>query len=131
MTVLVAYSPSAEGHAALAHGARIAGRESLSLVSFALETPHTTDDGTIAAPEVPADIDLSGIDVRWLGPDHQSPDASGDLLDAAEELKAELIVVGVRRRSRVGKLIMGSMAQKIIIGANAPVLAVKSDQHEH
>jgi nucleotide-binding universal stress UspA family protein len=43
---------------------------------------------------------------------------------AAEE-RAELIIVGIRRRSKVGKLLMGSTAQYIILKAPCPVLTVK------
>ena len=48
-----------------------------------------------------------------------------DLIDYAEEKKIDLIYVGVRRRSRVGKLIMGSNAQYIILNAPCPVVTVK------
>jgi nucleotide-binding universal stress UspA family protein len=37
-----------------------------------------------------------------------------------------LIVVGARRRSRVGKLLMGSVTQNIILEAGIPVLVVKT-----
>ena len=48
-----------------------------------------------------------------------------DVVDVAEENNAELIVIGLRRRSPVGKLIMGSNAQRILLDAECPVLAVK------
>lgn len=47
------------------------------------------------------------------------------ILEVAREEGAELIVIGVRRRSRVGKLVLGSNAQDILLGATAAVLAVK------
>jgi nucleotide-binding universal stress UspA family protein len=49
-----------------------------------------------------------------------------DLLQVARDRAAELIVVGVRRRSAVGKLVLGSTAQDVLLGADCPVLAVKS-----
>ena len=49
-----------------------------------------------------------------------------DLIAAAEEFGAELIVIGLRRRSPVGKLLMGSDAQRILLDSPVPVLAVKA-----
>ncbi len=51
--------------------------------------------------------------------------AASAILDAAESSDAELIVIGTRKRSRVGKALMGSDAQLVIIGASAQVLCVK------
>ena len=50
-----------------------------------------------------------------------------DLISIAEDSHAELIVIGLRRRSPVGKLILGSNAQRILLDAHCPVLAVKAD----
>ena len=51
--------------------------------------------------------------------------AGEDLVQFAEENNADLIVVGVRRRSRVQKLVFGSNAQYVILEAPCPVLTVK------
>lgn len=48
-----------------------------------------------------------------------------DLIAVAEEEHAELIVIGIRRRSPVGKLVLGSNAQEVLLHANCAVLAVK------
>lgn len=48
------------------------------------------------------------------------------ILRVADEQDADLIVIGMRRRSRVGKLVLGSNAQDILLGADAPVLSVKA-----
>jgi nucleotide-binding universal stress UspA family protein len=53
-------------------------------------------------------------------------DPAEDLLKVAEEVSAELIIIGLRRRSPVGKLILGSNAQRILLDAPCPVLAVKA-----
>ncbi len=55
------------------------------------------------------------------------PLTAEDLLAVAEEVDPALIVIGLRRRTPVGKLILGSNAQRILLDAHAPVLAVKSD----
>ena len=52
---------------------------------------------------------------------------SEDLIGVAESSDAELIVIGLRRRTPVGKLILGSNAQRILLDASCPVLAVKAD----
>ena len=49
-----------------------------------------------------------------------------DLVSIAESHDADLIVIGLRRRSPVGKLILGSNAQRILLDAHCPVLAVKA-----
>jgi nucleotide-binding universal stress UspA family protein len=51
-----------------------------------------------------------------------------DLLQAAEDEGADLIVIGIRHRSPVGKLVLGSNAQDILLNATCAVLSVKADE---
>jgi nucleotide-binding universal stress UspA family protein len=51
--------------------------------------------------------------------------AGEDLVEFANENKVDQIVVGVKRRSKVGKLLMGSTAQYVILQAECPVITVK------
>ncbi len=53
------------------------------------------------------------------------PDVAEAVLSAAEDCSADVIVVGVRHRTPVGKLLLGSVAQRVILDAPCPVLAVK------
>ena len=48
-----------------------------------------------------------------------------DLVEFAKENNIDEIVVGVKRRSKVGKLLMGSHAQYVILNAHCPVVTVK------
>lgn len=48
-----------------------------------------------------------------------------DIVEFAAEKKVDEIIVGVKRRSKVGKLLMGSTAQYIILQASCPVVSVK------
>jgi nucleotide-binding universal stress UspA family protein len=49
-----------------------------------------------------------------------------DLIKVVDEERADIIVIGIRRRSRTGKLLVGSDAQDILLRANCPVLGVKA-----
>lgn len=51
--------------------------------------------------------------------------ASFDLLRAAEQWSADLIVLGLAKRTRVGKALMGSDAQRVMMGAQCPVLVTQ------
>jgi nucleotide-binding universal stress UspA family protein len=82
---------------------RYAGSEQLAAVRTLLE-----ESG------VPHDVRQSmGVDV------------AEQVLGVASELGARLIVLGLRRRTPVGKLLMGSVAQRVILDATCPVLCVK------
>jgi nucleotide-binding universal stress UspA family protein len=58
------------------------------------------------------------LSVRGLSPGE-------DLVRLAKEHKVNEIIVGVRRRSKVGKLVFGSTAQYVILNAPCPVVTVK------
>lgn len=127
MTVFVAYAHTPEGHTALERGARIARRERLPLVVFDLDTTSDAPDRSIpAATPVP---DGEGLDVRWLARDARSTDATGELIDLVHSTEPDVVVVGVKPRSPVGKFLLGSNAQRIIIDSPVPVLAVKAARH--
>ena len=46
----------------------------------------------------------------------------------ATEESADLVVIGIRRRSPVGKLFLGSTSQQVLLDAPCPVLAVKPER---
>ena len=53
-------------------------------------------------------------------------DVAATILDLTRTVEAELLIIGARRRSPVGKLILGSVTQTLILEAEVPVLVVKS-----
>jgi nucleotide-binding universal stress UspA family protein len=67
-----------------------------------------------------------GVDVK-IRQLVRDADPASDLIDVANEEGADLIVIGLRKRSPVGKLILGSNAQSVLLDAPCPVLAVKAD----
>ena len=113
MTVLVAGTTTAEGAAAYRFGVEEARRRGEDLIFFVL-------DGELS----PSD-DLGDMAERVERPDERSQSAVGDLLDCAEREGVSAITVGVRHRTAVAKLILGSQAQQIILEASAPVICVK------
>jgi nucleotide-binding universal stress UspA family protein len=74
-----------------------------------------------------AELGDAGVehDIRQLV---RGMDPADDLVNVANEVGAEFIVIGLRRRSPVGKLILGSNAQRVLLDAPCPVLAVKADE---
>ena len=52
-------------------------------------------------------------------------DVADEILDVAREVAAEAVVIGIRHRSQVGKLLMGSVATRLLMEAPCPVVAVK------
>jgi nucleotide-binding universal stress UspA family protein len=74
-----------------------------------------------------ARLDAEGVrhSIRHL--DIGSGTASDAVLGVAAEVGAELLVVGLHRRSPVGKALLGSNAQQILLNAGCPVLAVRAD----
>jgi nucleotide-binding universal stress UspA family protein len=55
-------------------------------------------------------------------------DIPGTVLGFARRAGAEILVIGARRRSPVGKFLLGSVTQTIILDADTPVLVVKEDR---
>ena len=128
-TVVLGYVPKPEGEAALAASISEARLRQADLVVVNSHRGHHGDPEPGGAPElddVRARVEAAGVAVDVRHPE-AGLEASEDLLAIAEEVGAELIVIGLRRRTPVGKLILGSNAQRILLDAHCPVLAVKSD----
>ncbi len=129
MTVVVGWTSDARGHAALvrgAHEARVHG-EPLVVVNATSGTA-TVDDrfaGDSDVTQVRSLLDSLGIEGEVRQPVVR--DVPEALLAVAEEVDASVLVIGIRHRSPVGKLLMGSTAQRILLDARCPVLAVKAD----
>ncbi len=129
--IVVGYVPKPEGEAALRLAAEEAELRDASLVvvnshrggrDFGNEESVRTD---AYLDDVRAQLTAAGIEheVRHLV---RGMDPADDLVAVAEEVSADVIIIGLRRRSPVGKLILGSNAQRVLLDAPCPVLAVKA-----
>ncbi len=129
MPIVVGYVPSPEGRAALGRAieeARLRGRR--LIVVNASRGDALVDRRHSSASDwesVQQDLTDSGVEFE-VSQQVEARDPGDQVLDVAQETNAELIVIGLRRRTPVGKLIMGSQAQTILLEAECPVLAVKA-----
>ena len=130
-TVVVGYVPKPEGEAALAAGINEAKLRGSTLIVVNSHRGGQEFDGSAAQA---AESDMAGIKatLEAAGVDHdirqlvRGFEPAEDLISIAEANSAELLVIGLRRRSPVGKLILGSNAQRVLLDAPCPVLAVKA-----
>jgi nucleotide-binding universal stress UspA family protein len=130
VSIVVGYIPTREGRAALRRAAAEAQLRKADLIVVNSDTgksfePDETLRFETALEGLRGRLNQAGVnvEVRHL---EQSKEPADDLLDAAESSHAELVVIGLRRRTPVGKLILGSNAQRILLDATCPVLAVKA-----
>jgi nucleotide-binding universal stress UspA family protein len=131
MTVVVGYVPDATGYLAVTEAARQARwRETDVVIVNAVDSagytrPTAADELDLDA--LAARLDTDGVPhiIRHL--EIGSGTASDAVLGVAKEVGAELLVVGLHRRSPVGKALLGSNAQRILVNATCPVLAVRAE----
>ena len=129
MTIVVGYVPTPEGEAALTAAISEARLREEPLHVVNTSRGDSLIDSRFASGEALAGIrsrlDESGV-VYEVDQHVGGSEASDELVDIADRLRASLIVIGLRRRSPTGKLLTGSQAQRILLDANCPVLAVKA-----
>ena len=128
MSIVVGYLPNDRGRAALR-----AALEETRFRGGPLVVVNTTRADRLVDPSYAQDEEVvelndllegSGVDYE-LRQFTSSEPAASDLMGVAREVGAELIVIAVRHRTAVGKLLLGSTAQTVLLEATCPVLAVK------
>ena len=132
MAIVVGYVATKEGRAALKRAAEecvLRGTKLVVISSHRGGKDFDVDEAGKFESElsrVQSMLEEQGLqhEVRQLV---RGNDPAEDLISVAEEEHAEFIVIGLRRRSPVGKLILGSNAQRILLDASCPVLAVKAE----
>lgn len=127
--IVVGWTPTPQGEAAVDAAVAEAGRRDGVLHVVNASSGDAYVDSKIASSD-----QLAALRDRLAGQgvEHEVVQQVGrlepaeEILDAADRLGAALIVLGTRRRTPVGKLLMGSTAQRVLLQATCPVLCVKA-----
>ncbi|MFB9375936.1 universal stress protein [Kineococcus gynurae] len=116
MSVLVAVPDSADGTAALTAAVEEARmlRTDLVVVNIGL---HPLDGS-----ELPTDVPVTVVDRSGRG----DRDPVVAVLDEIDGREVQRLVIGIRRRTPVGKAVFGSVSQRLLLESPVPVLAVKT-----
>ena len=129
MTILVAYVPRPEGQIALDKGLEIAKRRQERLVVVNASPGGSQEDASKAdvqdVERVEALLADSGLDAEFKQ-FVRGKSAVTEIEDMVESLHVSLLIIGLRKRTAVGKLILGSVAQDLLLSVSCPVLAVKA-----
>ncbi|MBK6871104.1 MAG: universal stress protein [Kineosporiaceae bacterium] len=129
MIIVVGYIPTPEGRAALTAAIDVAQLQRATVLVVNASRGDAPVDPRFSSDEEWAQVRRtlaeSGLEFRLLQL-LQATEPADQVLEAAREHSADLIVLGLRRRSPVGKLLLGSSAQRILLEADCPVYAVKA-----
>lgn len=130
MSVIVGYLSSERGKKALELGIQEARLRNTSLVVVhSLHGAGKDDDKDV----IQSDRDLVALEevLSSEGIAHsihnyvRGNEPAQDVIQAAEEMAGELIVIGLRQRTSAGKFLLGSNAHDILMSAPCPVLTVR------
>jgi nucleotide-binding universal stress UspA family protein len=128
MTIAVAHSETDRGKAALRTAvaeARLHG-EPLAVLRITPGVDEPSTEDSALAEQLAAEL-AEFSDVTWKL--HMAPekfDTADALLDLAEQVGASLLVIGSRRRRPIGKVLLGSTVQDVLLKSQIPVLVVKA-----
>jgi len=129
MTILVAYVPRPEGQAALDKGLEIAKRRQERLVVVNASPGGRQEDPSMAdvqdVERVEQVLAESGVEAEFKQ-FVRGKSAVAEIEAMVESLQVSVLIIGLRKRTAVGKLILGSVAQEILLSVSCPVLAVKA-----
>jgi nucleotide-binding universal stress UspA family protein len=127
VSVVVGYIPNEYGEAALTEALAEAQRRGTGVVVVNATRGDSLVDkryvGDQSRGELEDRLSAAPVDVEL----RQSvvTDVATEILTVAREVGAEALVIGIRHRSQVGKMLMGSVATRLLMEAPCPVVAVK------
>ena len=134
MVIVVGYVPKPEGRAALDRAVEETKLRGGRLVVVNASRGDAYVDAGYAGDQeieqVMSRLVETGVEleIRQLIRGHEPAE---EVVELADEVGAELIVIGMRHRTAVGKFLLGSTAQRILLDAHCPVLAVKALGSRH
>jgi nucleotide-binding universal stress UspA family protein len=125
--IVVGYTADEYGQAALEHATTEASlRGTGLLVVNSTKGDAYSDPGFARQPhvhDVEERLKSCGLAYELVQP--VGVDPVNELLEAMDRADAELLVIGIRHRNPVGKLLLGSVSQQLLLECAKPVLAVK------
>jgi len=130
MTIAVAHQVSATSRLALVEAVKEANYRGTDLAVLHVVDSIDADNKEAYRLGVADEIEKvvgSGPPVSWqLHLETAGGDLGDALLRLVDAIGADLLVIGARRRSPVGKALLGSVTHTVILEANLPVLVVKA-----
>jgi len=125
---ILGYTPTPQGDAALQLAVTQAQTHNAALLVVNVSRAESYVDTNLAEESQLQALDntlkASGLKHEII--QHIGLDPATDILDVANRREAAMIILGLRRRSAVGKLLLGSTAQNILLNADCPVLTVRA-----
>ena len=133
MTIVVGFSATAPGRAALTTAVTEAQLRRQPLLVINSSRGDAYADPSFAQQAdwdwVQATLDEAEVEFS-VRQELRGKDPSEEILEVIVETGATLCVIGLRRRSQVGKMLLGSNAHRILMESPCPVLSVRPDDHE-
>lgn len=126
--ILLAYVPSATSEAAFAFAVEEAERRDASLLVLASERAPDPRKARGVTDHRPLQERLEETGLAFeLRTVPKRDDPADDILDAVEHDDVDLVVLGIRKRTPIGKILLGSTSQRVAIESPVPVVMVKPE----
>ena len=126
--ILLAYVPSATSEAAFDFAVEEAERRDASLLVLASERAPDPRKARGVTDQRPLQERLEetglGFELRTVP---KRDDPADDILDAVEHDDVDLVILGIRKRTPIGKILLGSTSQRVAIESPVPVVLVKPE----